>query len=141
MKRTCEHCGQSFDARRKNAKYCSERHRVAASRARQPIADEAPSPVDLDLDAPASELETSIHRDLERAGVLDTYPAQLALQLAKRLAQPDESGIAGLSKELRTVMAAALEGSIPAAADEDDSDDEVAKARRARELKARNAAG
>ena len=90
-------------------------------------------------------LVASVREELEAAGRMDTFSGQLALQLARRLANPDESGISSLSKELRTVMAAALDGVTPPSAEgepaaAEDDEDEVTRARRQRE-QARQAAG
>lgn len=93
---------------------------------------ESPEPENLGL-------VDSVHRELVQHEVVDTFAGQLALQLAKRLSSPEESGISSLSKELRTVMAAALEGRTPPAAEE--PEDEVDQARRRRDEKARAAAG
>jgi hypothetical protein len=78
---------------------------------------------------------------------LDTFSGQLALQLAERIADRSESGISALSKELRTVMTEALDGVTPeqggdeAAEPEPDVEDEVERARRRRDEKARLAGG
>ena len=82
--------------------------------------------------------------ELEKANALHSFAGQLAMQLARRLATPDESGISALSKELRTVMAAAVDGSNPPPAEDSGAepvDDEVEAARRRREEKRRAAGG
>lgn len=130
---TCASCGKTFQAARSNARWCSNpcRHRGAS-----PAGDAAPA----EPDAPSG-LVASVRRELESAKAVDTFAGQLALQLAKRLSTPEESGISSLSKELRTVMAAALEGRTPPTAEQAEPEDEVEKARRARDAKARKAAG
>jgi hypothetical protein len=146
VERTCEFCGDAFDAKRSTAKYCSATCRQRAKRDRaKKSAKESDAP-----EAPQG-LVASVRRDLESAGRADTFAGQLALQLAKRLTDPAESGISAMSKELRTVMAAAMDGVIPPSAEEPKSpeapleeqappEDEVEKARRKRE-EARQAAG
>lgn len=140
---TCEGCGEVFEARRTTARWCSDRCRKQAARGSDAQASEPAAPVE----PTDSGLVESVRRDLEAAGRVDTFAGQLALQLARRLSTPDESGISSLSKELRTVMAAALEGVIPPSAEGgeepapvEEDEDEVTKARRQRE-EARQAAG
>ncbi|HEY1178597.1 MAG TPA: hypothetical protein VGF17_20780, partial [Phytomonospora sp.] len=140
---TCEGCGEPFEAVRSSAKWCSDRCRKAAARAADSQADSAsPEPDDYPS---AAGLVASVREELEAAGRLRTFHGQLALQLACKLASPDESGISSLSKELRTVMATALDGvTSPSSEGEpdaaDDDEDEVTRARRQRE-QARQAAG
>src|SRR5689334_6727905 len=129
---TCAGCGDTFEAQRRSARWCSNRCRQSgqqASRAEEPAEQREPSG-----------LVASVRRELEHAEAVDTFAGQLALQLAKRLSTPEESGISSLSKELRTVMAAALEGRTPPTA-EAEPEDEVEKARRRRDEKSRAAAG
>lgn len=129
---TCAGCGEVFEAQRRSAKWCSNRCRQSGQQADRAEEHEKPRE--------PSGLVTSVTRDLERAEALDTFAGQLALQLAKRLSTPEESGISSLSKELRTVMAAALAGRTPPTA-EAEPEDEVEKARRRRDEKSRAAAG
>lgn len=131
----CQECGEDFRASRSDAKWCSDRCRKAAGRRAAPH-DHHDRQHD---DGGDSGLVGSVRAELDAAGVAETFAGQLALALAKRLSHPDESGISSLSKELRTVMAAALAGVTPPASEEEK--DEVAKAREARERKARQAAG
>ncbi|WP_158546620.1 hypothetical protein, partial [Haloferax sp. Atlit-4N] len=83
-------------------------------------------------------------RDLEAANAVDTFNGQLALELARRIANPDEAAPSALSKELRAVMALAVGPAVPASGQapkvETPPEDEVEKARRKRE-EARQAAG
>ena len=57
---------------------------------------------------PVSGLVAAVRRDLEKADRLDTFTGQLALQLAKKIATQEATGIASLSKELRVTLALAL---------------------------------
>ena len=132
---TCSGCGETFEARHRNARWCSDRCRKAASR-RAEVRAERPS--EPQKGAPSG-LVAAVTAELDRARVAHTFAGQLAVSLAKRLSDPDETGASSLSKELRTVMAAALEGVTPPSA-KDEDDDEVAKARAARERKASQAA-
>ncbi len=62
----------------------------------------------------------------------------MAIALAREMTPVGSTGIAGLSKELRLVMAEAVEGKTSGLA-ESPVEDEVEKARRARDEKARQA--
>jgi len=67
---------------------------------------------------------------LDAAGRLETYQGQAALELARRIVSPFESGssVASMTKQLRETMADALKGAAVAA----DPLDEI---RRRRDLK------
>ncbi len=145
MKVACAACGGEFEAQRKTAKWCSDRCRKASKRSGR-VADAAESTPDTPPELSYAGLVASTRRKLEDAGRLDSFHGQLAIQLAARVADADQSGIAGLSRELRAVMAEALADLEP---DDDpegqqkptvEEDDEVNRARRRRE-KARQAAG
>ena len=131
---TCQECGEEFRASRSDAKWCSDRCRKVSSR--RP--DTPSTPADEPHEPPTG-LVLAVTTELEAAKVSHTFAGQLAISLAKRLMDPEETGISSLSKELRTVMSAALAGVTPPAAEEEA--DEVAKAREARERKSRQAAG
>lgn len=137
--RTCAGCSERFTAKSPRAKWCGSTCRSRGHRAGQVAEPTAPDPAP---DVESHGLVETTRRELEQAGVLESFHAQLALQLARRLAQPDESAPSSLSRELDRVMTAALEGAPApaAAASEPEEDDEVTKARKARERKASNAA-
>jgi predicted nucleic acid-binding Zn ribbon protein len=124
----CGVCGKDFEARRSTAKYCSARCRQR-QRQRQRRSAVAPRG-----------LIKTVTAELKAAGKLDSFDGQLAVELARQLTQ-GASGIPSLSKELRAVMASALGDVSPAQQSVVEDDDEVAKARSARERKAREAAG
>lgn len=126
MLATCATCESEFEAKRSTAKFCSGRCRNVGNRRGRSNGED-------------SGLEASVRRELERANTADSFAGQLAIELARRMSSPGETGISSLSKELRTVMAAALEGKAPASGE--GVEDEIDKARRARERKAREAAG
>lgn len=144
---TCAGCGTSFEAKSARAKWCGSTCRQRDARSRKAAAanvkDEAKT------DTPAEHgLVKAVRKELEIAKKVETFAGQLALQLARRLANPEEPALMALSKELRAVMAEAL-GKAPvksdggADADGDstaEEDDEVTRARRQRE-DARKAAG
>ena len=122
---TCARCGKSFRAKRSDAKYCGDACRQQRKRGTK-------------KDSPGG-LVGSVMSELESARVLDSYAGQLAVELARQMTIAGATGIASMSKELRTVMADALAAAAPPAGAAAD-DDEVAKARKARAEKAARAA-
>jgi hypothetical protein len=126
---TCAVCEKPFEGKTSRAKFCGATCRQRASRGTSKPAD--------------GEVVRSVRADLRKAKVLDTYEAAVAIAIARQIDGAGPAGISSLSKELRVVMNAAIG---PRAVVEQDSDepeieDEVQKAREARELIARNAAG
>lgn len=134
MRVTCGSCGDVFEARRKNAKYCSDRCRQHGRR--HPTDHDATDPEE----QPESSLVAELRRDLEEAGRLDTFAGQLAIELARKVSAVEATGVSGLSKELRVVRAEALAGAEPVESAAEPEEDEVEKARRRRE-EARKKAG
>lgn len=157
-------CRQRFTPKRSTAKYHSPACRDAARRARnsaaagrtkkasptsaKPATTEAPKRADSKQTGTSAadqhELVVALRQELETAQVLSTFEGQLAVELAKRLVQPD-SNASALAEKVRAARSAALEqsGSKPAAAGEqpaEPDDDEVTRARKQRE-EARKAAG
>ena len=100
MTHRCESCGAPFAARRRDARFCSDRCRKRARRRGVRLAAVPVTHVD-------RELVAATHRELVAAGRVDTALGAMALQLARRIEAPGESGsgMAALSKELRAVMA------------------------------------
>lgn len=142
MKLTCEapDCDRCFEPKRSTARFCSATCRQRAARARK--AAEAQAREEAKTDTPAEhDLVRAVRLELEKADAVMTVPGQVALQLARKMANPDESGLSALAKELRVVLAEATGAMTPVPAGEvEPEDDEVTKARRARE-EAREAAG
>ena len=92
--------------------YCDAKCRGAAYKARRAN----PAGVATISQAPAdTSLADVVRRDLEAVSRLDTLPGQLALALATRISAPGTtaSSVATLSKELRALVAEALEGTRP----------------------------
>lgn len=79
----------------------------------------------------SDDLAAAVRQELLEANRLNTFYGRLAVELARRLAKPDETGASSLSKELRTVMEAALTGVKPP--EPVDEPDEVEQARRRRQ--------
>ena len=141
-------CVAGLESEHPRAKYCSNACRQRASRARKAAARHAEAEAQTDTRGEHG-LVRAVRMELDEAGVLMTFKGQLALQTARRLANPDESGFASLSKDLRAVMAEALAGSTPTpgggdadgdSRPDEEEDDEVTRARKAR-AEARQAAG
>ena len=119
MRRSCDACGKGYEAQRSTSKYCSPSCRSRVSQGQVSV---APVPAS-SLASPAEVTE----RRLLEVGRLDTVAGQYALFLAQRIESAHDSAVAALSKELRAVLAEALEGTAKAA----DPMDEL-KARRER---------
>lgn len=99
MLRKCESCGDEYAARSARSRFCSDRCRVRHSRGA------VPSPGSAGDNDP---LVAAVIRELTAAGKLDSMRGQQALILARRMAGGDTTaGIAALSRELRSVVAAA----------------------------------
>lgn len=137
-------CSETFTPKRSTAKYHSATCRQRASRANKAAAAEQVVAVDPDTGNAEHGLVRAVRTELEAAGAVGTVAGQLALQLARRIANPEEAGLSALSKELRSLLAEAKgAAAVPAdpAAEAEPEDDEVALARKAREAKAAAAAG
>ena len=138
-------CSVEFTPKRSTAKYHSATCRQRASRDRKAAKAEQVVPVDPDTVDAEHGLVRAVRMELEAAAALDTVAGQLALQLARRIANPEEGGLSALSKELRSLLAEAKgAAALPAGAAveaEPEEDDEVTRVRKAREAKAAAAAG
>lgn len=168
---TCAGCGEDFEAKSSRAKWCSEKCRKRnlrnrecaapdcterstekyhsatcrkrADRSEKAAAAEQVVPVDPDTGDAEHGLVRAVRMELEQADALYTVAGQLALQLARRIANPEEAGLSALSKELRSLLAEA-KGAASAAAnpepEDEPEDDEVTRVRKLREAKAAAAA-
>lgn len=134
-------CAVEFVPKRSTARYHSATCRQRAGRNRKAAAHQAGEEAKTGTDAEHG-LVRSVRLALEKAEAIDEVAGQLALQLARRAANPDEPSLTALSKEIRALVAEAI-GSTPAGSSptpEPVEDDDVAKARKARDRK-RAAAG
>lgn len=97
--RKCDACARTYDAKTVRSRFCSDACRVRRSRAgRLAPGDDCDNP-----------LVKATRDELLAAGTLDTVLGQLALTLVSCLAAVQTTaGVAALSRELRTVTAAAL---------------------------------
>ncbi|AHG24322.1 hypothetical protein PBI_MICHELLEMYBELL_1 [Mycobacterium phage MichelleMyBell] len=121
MRRECAVCGQPFEAQRPQAKYCGETCRKRAQRggiAKQKQQQTAPAPAASAAPSGGGLIET-VQAALEQADRLNTIAGQHALELARRIvyAPGMNTGVAALSKQLQAVLAEALAGTAPVAAD------------------------
>lgn len=137
-------CSVRFTPKRDDARFHSATCRQRAGRARKAAeAAAAPGPVDPDSGNAEHGLVRAVRKELTEADALETVDGQIALQLARRLADPDQVS-SGLAKELRATIAAAKGSEVPVPTGEPApaaaEDDEVRRAREAREQKARQAA-
>lgn len=110
MRRSCDRCGKTYDARRPQSRFCSSACRVSAGRARKAGSPEALAPVE-PVEAPmGGPLFDATMTELRRAG-RDTAPAGvLALGYARRIDAGSETGSshAALGREYRAAMSEAL---------------------------------
>ena len=117
VQRTCDVCGDSFEAKRKDAKTCSSTCRSNKRNQSTPPDSGA---------VEANSLVKATRAELETAGKVDTALGQLAISLAGRMSGTT-TGLAALSRELRSVMDAAIgkpaAGSGGASASGDDVDE------------------
>lgn len=102
--RECTQCGGPNATKGRYAQFCSTDCRTAA----RPVAQE-PEPAEVEDSYPLADV---VRRELEAAGVLDTALGQQALTIAVRMADAAATALAPLSKELRSVMAAATRGAV-----------------------------
>lgn len=134
-------CVNDFEPKRSTARFCSTTCRSRAARARKAAAESTEA--DTEKGKAEHALVRAVRKELKGADALDTVAGQLALQVARRIADPDASGVSVLSKELRALLAEATGAKQPTPQDEPPAapgEDEVEKARRKRE-EARQAAG
>ncbi len=111
MQRECDECGHCYTARRVSSRFCGNTCGKRAQRAR--AAGLPPRAASLDgHEAPPSELERVVARELDAVGRLQSVAGQVALELAFRVASPYESGaaVASLAKQFREAMDRALAG-------------------------------
>jgi len=111
MQRECDECGLAYDARRATSRFCSDTCGKRSQRARAAGIPPRAATLD-DHEAPPSELERVVTRELEAVGRLQSVAGQVALELAYRVASPHETGaaVASLAKQFREAMDRALAG-------------------------------
>lgn len=129
---TCAICESRFEAKRSTAKYCSDRCRQRSKRRTDA------SPPDDDGADRRSELLAQVRKELGDLNKLDTVDGQLAVELAIQITTPGMTGVAGLSKELRSVRAQ-IRMTAPQPGPTPSPKDMIALAREKREQKARQA--
>lgn len=122
MQRNCDMCGRTFEAKRKDARYCGStcRNNRARSGGRTPQIPDS-----------ENSLVAATTAELESAGKLNTILGQQALVLARRMGT-EVTGVAALSKELSRVIAEALGKSKTSAVSESDGIDELRRRRDAK---------
>ena len=112
MERACDRCGVRYGARSQRSRFCSNRCRTAAQRARAAGGAERIAPV-ADLPPPeAGGVEVATRARLEVAERLDTPAGAGALAAARLVdsAHTPPSAVPGLLRELRAQLEVALEG-------------------------------
>lgn len=144
---TCVGCGTVFEAKSARAKWCGAacRKRVQRAAARnRPAARRTPAATAKKSTVggrrQAKPLVAAVRKELELADRLDTVDGQIAVLLAEQAAVAAGSAASKLTDSLRLAVDRALGlGTRPAGGGEPD-DDEVTRARKARE-EAREAVG
>jgi hypothetical protein len=101
-------CGTPFEAKRPNARYCSDRCRQRRHRAPE-IPDAPPAAAD---EPPRVELLAVVRRELEAVDRLDTLAGQQALIMARNVdaAPAGTTIVSSLMKEFRATWAEAMRG-------------------------------
>lgn len=102
MQRICEVCGSEYESKRKDSLTCSSTCRSQKRNGAKRADGES-----LDDSGGRNSLVKAIRAELDAAGKADTALGQLALSLAASMSG-SVTGIAALSKELRSVMDAAI---------------------------------
>lgn len=142
-------CGVEFTPQRSTARYHSGTCQRRAARARKAaeVAAEIDRRAETEENAGTADAEHGLVKatrlELEKASVLDTVDGQIALQLARKLTDPNLAGFAGMAKELRAILRDAVGAPVPSpdpVEPAEPDDDEVTRARKAR-AQAREAAG
>ncbi len=111
MQRECDECGHCYTARRVSSRFCGDTCGKRSQRAR--AAGIPPRAVTVDgHEAPLSELERVVARELEAVGRLESVAGQVALVLARRIGSRRESGAAtaSLARQFSATMDKALAG-------------------------------
>lgn len=103
MRRSCDVCGEGYDAKRSSSKFCGSRCRQQSRRA--PVVEVVVSHV------PPSLVE-AVRRELAEAGREDTALGQAALVLAAQTGNLRDTGsaVASVIREMRATLAEALKG-------------------------------
>ena len=110
MERSCDVCGQLYQARRRTSKYCSTRCRTRASRGH--VSSERVVPLAVPS-GDVGDVERSTVAALERAERLDTPLGRACVVLARRLDSPGMdtgSAMASVAGRLEALLASATRG-------------------------------
>jgi glycerate-2-kinase len=115
MERCCEVCGEPFEAKRKTARFCTDRCRMRAHR--RPAETEQTPPVASpdrgERQEDAVSLAQAAQAELQAAGREATAVGRAVLALARRIdANASETGssLAAMVREFRAAHADALKG-------------------------------
>ena len=136
---SCEGCGTGFEAARRDQRYCTGTCRARAARQRRAAGENALEKGKTGTSA-EHDLVRAVRIELEKADALMSVQGQIALQLARRLVTPDASGLAAMADKLTAAVAAATGTKLESDDAGSAPDDDVKRARDARERKAREAA-
>lgn len=109
----CLACGSEIrDAQKPSRKWCSDRCRKAAQRGGLAASRTPAPPVP---GRPVTGLADAVAATVEQLGIGGTMRGELALELARRICDaPRRQNISGMSKQLQSVLAAAIRNAPPA---------------------------
>lgn len=115
FRKVCEHCGDQFEAKRANARFCRPAHRQAAAHRRSTGLPENVVQIGVAPDPPAEEygpVYAAALEELRAAERAETTLGRAALALAARIDQQVDtgSGLAAAVKQLEATLAAATKG-------------------------------
>lgn len=112
MERSCDVCGEPYQAKRATSRYCSTRCRTRSSRGQVvPLTQAQNAATEAIIQAGA--VEHSTISALEDVGRLDTPLGQACIVLARRLDQPGVdtgSALASVAGRLESLLASATKG-------------------------------
>lgn len=117
MTRSCGYCGADFEARSSRARFCSDKHRAAAARARTSGLPEASAPHPMPIPTAGGTVADAVLAELTAARVADTAMGRAALALAALVDAADPlraSATAAVVKELRATLTDVLRSEVKA---------------------------
>lgn len=136
MLRPCDICGDSYEAKRPNSKYCSANCRKRASRGVVPVAETVTVLPGGSVGGQAGPgpVESALLGELHLVERESTVMGQAALALARRVdaARDTGAGLASLVKQLEATVKAATADVKSAASPLDKARDQLAERRAAR---------
>jgi hypothetical protein len=107
---TCAQCGVGFAGKRRTARYCSQVCRQRAANARRSAGGGVTAEVPMVTLTVGEGVVDTVKRELDALGKSGTSLAAQAVAIASSMESGNETALAALSRELRTVMALLSQG-------------------------------